>query len=314
MELDLGAVRAYIVIADRQHFGEAADQLGLTQQAISKRIAKLEASLGKTLFHRSRHGSGLTEAGTAFLPHARALVALADQAVATLQGRDRPLRVDVLGTQLAATELVRTFHETHQDVEIDIVTSSGLRSGRSAVVNGTIDVAFARVVGTLDPAIDHRPAYLEPLHILVGPRHHLADRRQIRLIDLTDSIARMPGNEPGSEWKQFYDDLAAAFGLTIDTGGPNFGLDHMLDEIAESPSRYMFSGERLRVPWHPDIRRIPIVEPTPGYPHSMLWHRGNRHPALPRLIRYIAADFESFDPQQHWLPQADMNGGWSRST
>ncbi|MFI6173667.1 LysR family transcriptional regulator [Nocardia sp. NPDC051052] len=314
MELDLGAVRAFVVIADHQHFGAAADQLGLTQQAVSKRIAKLEAALGTTLFHRSRHGSGLTEDGAAFLLSARSLIALADQATASLRGRSRPLRVDVLGTRLAATELVRTFHETHHDVEIDIVTSRGLRSGRSALTDGTIDVAFARMVGALDPVIDHMPAYLEPLHILVGPKHRLAERRQVRLVDLVDSIARMPGNEPGSEWAQYYDDLTTDFGLTIDTGGPNFGLDHMLDEIAESSDRYMFSGERLRVPWHPDICRIPIVEPTPGYPHSMLWHRRNRHPALPRLIEHITADFEPFDPDRHWLPPAEIRAGrWSRS-
>ncbi|MBF6330381.1 LysR family transcriptional regulator [Nocardia transvalensis] len=314
MELDLGAVRAFVVIADHQHFGEAADQLGLTQQAVSKRIAKLEAALGTALFHRSRQGSALTEDGAAFLPHARALIALADQATASLRGSNRPLRVDVLGTRLAATELIRTFHETHPDVEIDIVTSSGLRSGRSALVNGTIDVAFARVVGALDPAIEHMPAYLEPLHILVGRKHPLADQRRVRLADLESSIARMPGNEPGSEWAQFYDDLAQAFGLTIDTEGPNFGLDHMLDEIAASREKYMFSGERLRVPWHPDICRIPLVDPTPGYPHSMLWHRRNRHRALPRLIGYIAADFRPIDPERHWLPPAEIRGGlWARS-
>nr|QHZ99334.1 HTH-type transcriptional regulator [Nocardia arthritidis] len=264
MELDLGAVRAFITIADRLHFSEAADQLGLTQQAISKRISKLETALGTTLFRRSRQGNTLTEDGLAFLPQARALIALADQATASLRGRNRPLRVDVLGTRLTATELVRTFHEIHQDVEIDVVTSSGLRSGRSALIDGTIDVAFARVVGALDPAIEHMPAYLEPLHILVGRKHPLADQRRIQLADLGNSIARMPGNEPGSEWAQFYDDLAQAFGLTIDADGPNFGLDHTLDEIAGSPDVYMFSGERLRVPWHPDICQILIVDPTPA--------------------------------------------------
>ncbi|CAM4106827.1 LysR family transcriptional regulator [Nocardia ninae] len=314
MELDLGAVRAFLVLADCQHFGAAADHLGLTQQAVSKRIAKLEAALGTALFHRTRQGSDVTEAGAAFLVHARALIALADQAVASIQGNDRPLRVDVLGTRLAPTELIRTFHETHRGVEIDIVTSSGLRSGRSALVNGTIDVAFARVVGALDPAIDHMPAYLEPLHILVGHKHHLADRRRVALADLAGSIARMPGNEPGSEWAQFYDDLAEDFGLTIDTTGPDFGLDHLLDEIAESADGYLFSGELLRVPWHPDIRRIPLAEPTPCYPHSMLWLRSNRHPVLPRLRSHIAADFAPFAPERHWLPQTEIRSdSWGRS-
>ncbi|GAB4585377.1 LysR family transcriptional regulator [Nocardia sp. IFM 10818] len=309
MELDLGAVRAFISVADHLHFGAAADHLGVTQQAVSKRIAKLEVGLDTTLLHRSRFGTRLTDEGAAFLPHARALVALADQAVESIRGGTRPLRVDVLGTRLAATDLIRTFHEAYAGVEIDVVTSSGLRSGRSALVEGSIDVAFARVVGPLDAAIEHTPAYLEPLHVLVGRRHRLADRREVRLTDLSDLIARMPSNEPGSEWAQFYDDLADEFGLTIDTSGPDFGLDHLLDEISRSTESFVFSGERLRVPWHPEIVQVPIVDPTPTYPHSMLWHRRNRHPALPRLIAHVTTAFQPFDPERHWLPAADIDAG-----
>ena len=47
----------------------------------------------------------------------------------------------------------------------------------------------------------------------------------------------MPAAVPGTEWAAFYDELAAAFGLTIDTGGPNFGTDDLLEAIAGSPDR-----------------------------------------------------------------------------
>lgn len=307
MELDLGAVRAFIVVADTQYFGEAADQLGITQQAISKRIARLEASLGTTLLHRTQTGAKLSEGGAAFLLHARPLLALADQAVESIRVRNRPLRVDVIGTRLPATELVRTFHDSHADVEIDIVTSHGLRSGRTALTNGSIDVAFARVVGALDPSIEHIPAYLGPLHVLVGRAHPLTDRRRVRLTDLRDSVAWMPSNEPGSEWADFYDCIAREFGLTIDTSGPNFGLDHMLDYIAASADRFTFSGELLRVPWHPGIVQLPIVDPTPVYLHSMLWQRDNRHPVLPRLIDHVTSRLRPFDPERQWLPPADVH-------
>lgn len=305
MELDLGATRAFVAVADELHFGAAADRLGLTQQAISKRIAKLEAGLGTTLLRRSRAATGLTEDGAAFLPHARALVALADQAVTSLRGPARPLRVDVLDTRVAPTELIRSFHEAHQDVEIDIVTSRGLRSGRAAVASGTVDAAFARVVGRLAPPVEHRPAYLEPHEVLIGRRHRLAGRRRVRLADLADSVAWMPGNEPGSEWADLYTALQQDFPLTIDTSGPDFGLDHMLDELAASRDRFTFGGERMRIPWHPGIVRLPVVSPTPLYPWSVLWRRGNRHPALPLLLDHLAANYVPYDPASQWLPPSD---------
>ena len=44
----------------------------------------------------------------------------------------------------------------------------------------------------------------------------------------------MPGNVPGAEWSAYYDALAAEFGFTVDTAGPNFGVEDLLDTIAES--------------------------------------------------------------------------------
>ncbi|AXB47969.1 LysR family transcriptional regulator [Amycolatopsis albispora] len=305
MELDLGAVRAFVAVADDRHFGDAADRLGLTQQATSKRIAKLEASLGTTLFHRARTGTELTEDGAAFLPDARALIALADQAVRSVRAPRRPLRVDVLGTRLSPTELIRSFHEAHPEVEIDIVTSRGLRSGQPALLSGAIDVAFARVTGELDPAIAYQPAYLEPHHLLAGRKHPLAGRRRVRMADLAGTVVSMPGNEPGSEWADYYHHLRHEFGFGVETAGPDFGLDHMLDEIARSADRCTFGGERMRVPWHAGIVQLPVVDPTPLYPWSMLWHRRNRHPALPVLIEHIAERVRPFDPATQWLPPGE---------
>ncbi|MBB4908361.1 LysR family transcriptional regulator [Actinophytocola algeriensis] len=309
MDLDLGTVRAFVAVADDRHFGAAADRLGLSQQAVSKRIAKLESGLGVTLLHRDRTGTALTDDGVAFLPHARALIAMAEAAVASLGGRDRPLRVDVLGTRLAPTELIRRFHDAHRDVEIDIVTSRGLRTGLSALANGTVDAAFARVTGVLDPRFAHIPAYAEPHRFLASRKHRLAGRRRVRLADLAGSVAWMPGNEPGSEWTDLYTEMRREFGLRISVDGPDFGLDHLIDALAAAPDRYMFTGEAMRVPWHPGVVQIPVVDPTPVYPWSMVWLRRNRHPALPRLIDHVTAGYEPFDPARQWLPVTDIRDG-----
>ena len=96
MELDLGAVRTFLAVVDDGHFTDAADRLGMTQQAVSKRIARLESDLGAPLLNRSRAGARLTEDGAAFLPHARALISLADRAAGMLRARRRALRIDAL--------------------------------------------------------------------------------------------------------------------------------------------------------------------------------------------------------------------------
>src|SRR6266540_7312315 len=80
MELDLTQVRAFVVTAEQLHFGRAAARLFLTQQALSKRIQRLEHTLGEPLFVRATRGVALSDAGHRFLPHARALLAAADAA------------------------------------------------------------------------------------------------------------------------------------------------------------------------------------------------------------------------------------------
>jgi DNA-binding transcriptional LysR family regulator len=304
VELDLGAVRAFVAVAGCRRFGEAADELGLSQQAVSKRIAKLESDLGTTLLRRTPAGAEATDDGAAFLLAARALLATADQAIETVRSRRRALRVDVISTRLATTELVRSFHES-ANADVEIISSKGRPSPVEAVLRGAVDSAFVRVLGPLDPALAHTPVYLDPLHVLVGNRHPLAGRKQVDVADLTGAVAWMPGNTPGTEWTAWFDDLALEFGLRIETHSPNFGIEHLLDEVAATPGALTFAGEGVRVPWHPEIARIPAAPPVPVYPHSLLWRRDNRHPQLVALVAHLRAGYRPPSRARCWLPPAE---------
>jgi DNA-binding transcriptional LysR family regulator len=114
----------------------------------------------------------------------------------------------------------------------------------------------------------------------------------------------MPGIVPGTEWAAYYDDLVAAFGLTIEATGPNFGSDALLDTIADTPALATFMGEHMRLVWPAGhgLRRIPVTDPTPVYPHSLLWHRGNPHPALTALRTHLATTTPGKDAVGTWTP------------
>ena len=95
MDLDLAQVRAFVAVVDHGHFGRAAQTLALSQQALSKRVARLERGLGP-LLERRRGGVALTPAGARLLPAARRLLEVADHAVADVRNAPpAPLRVDV---------------------------------------------------------------------------------------------------------------------------------------------------------------------------------------------------------------------------
>ncbi|ANZ43135.1 LysR family transcriptional regulator [Lentzea guizhouensis] len=300
MELDLGAVRTFLAVVDDGHFTEAADRLGMTQQAVSKRIARLEADLDVVLLHRSRTGAVPTEDGTAFLPHARALISLADQATAMLRARRRPLRIDVLARVAAPIDVVRAFYEA-TDVDVDIVVSRG--SNATALAGGSVDVAFGRVTGPLPPGIERIPACLEPIPILVSRRHRLARRKSVSTHELAGLTAWMPGNTGDSEWAEYYRHLSAEFGVRIDSSGPVFGGEHVMDTIGASPELITF-GTTRQFPVHPDVVQVAVTGPTPVYPWSLLWHEANRHPSLPLLIGHVQGRYRPWAEGQ-WLPVPD---------
>ncbi|MFJ5778855.1 LysR family transcriptional regulator [Streptomyces sp. NPDC093094] len=292
--MDLNAVRTFVAAADAGRFQEAAIELAVTQQAVSKRIAALERSLGARLFNRTPRGAELTIDGQAFLPHAQKLLRAADRAAASVGAGRRPLRVDVINLRGAASGLMRGFHRTHPATELDLVTLSGIDTAVAAVRSGTIDASFRAVAAPGRPLPEDIASVRvidEPLQLLTGPAHALASARSVPLARLAGHRIWMPGIVPGTEWAAYYDDLVGEFGLTIEATGPNFGSDALLDTVADTPALATFMGEHTRLVWPAGhgLRRIPLTGPTPVYPHSLLWHRDNPHPALAALRAHLAA-------------------------
>ncbi|MEV5754188.1 LysR family transcriptional regulator [Actinoallomurus sp. NPDC052308] len=309
--MNIEAVRAFVLIAEHGRFQDAAAELRVTQQAVSKRIAALERFLGVPLFTRGGHGAELTVDGRAFLPHAKAVLLAVRGAVESVQPDRRALRVDVLRRRLVSADLVLDFHRRHPEVEIDLVDLGGAQAAFDALLDGSIDAAFCcvRDASALPAVISHRRVHDEPLELLVGPRHPLATAREIRLVDLAAYRVWVPGIVVGTEWGDYYEAMAEDFRIGIDATGPDFGMEHLLDTITDSATLTTFIGPRMRIAWpqRHELRRIPIRRPTPIYPWSLAWHSVNRHPALGTLRDHLPETAAPTSGPDAWLPK------WART-
>ncbi|MEU4087734.1 LysR family transcriptional regulator [Streptomyces aureus] len=305
--MDLDTVRTFVAVADAGQFQEAAAELAVTQQAVSKRVAALERTLGVRLFTRTPRGAELTIDGQAFLPHARELLRVSERAVASVRTGRRPLRVDIIASRGAASGLMRGFHRTYPEVDLDVVMLFDIETAVSAIRSGAIDASF-RAVAVPDRPLPEDISSVrvldEPLQLLTGPAHALAGSKSVTVAELVGHRIWMPGIVPGTEWAAYYDDLVAEFGLTIEATGPNFGSDALLDTVADTPALATFMGEQTRLVWPAGhgLRLIPVVDPTPVYPHSLLWHRDNPHPALATLRTHLAATTAGHDAAGTWTP------------
>jgi DNA-binding transcriptional LysR family regulator len=72
--LDTELLKTFLEVCNTRHFGKAAENLYVTQAAVSSRIKQLESRLGLELFSRLRNNIKLTPAGERLIPHAEAVL------------------------------------------------------------------------------------------------------------------------------------------------------------------------------------------------------------------------------------------------
>lgn len=309
MDLDLALVRAFTVTAATLHFGRAAEELSTSQQALSKRIARLEELLAVRLFVREG-GTRLTEAGERFLPAAHEVLTAGERAIATVSGTGPAVRIDTWGHLYAPLRTVAQAAEALGAVRLEPGPGRDWPSVAQALLRGDTDLGFGRVhplPGGRDAGLTQRLVRLEPVDAVVGPSHPLAGADTLRPADLRDSTLLCPAELTRLDFLRRFAD---AFGITRRQDGPNLGLDHLVQCLRDDAACFTLFPADAPLPDHAGLRAIPIVEPAPLYAWSLTWRESARHPLLDTLLRGFTETGRSrrwldYTPQRDWLPDTD---------
>src|SRR6478736_4963159 len=122
MDLDLRKLRYFVAVADRLHFGRAADALHIAQPALSRQIRALEKDLGTSLFTRDSHGVTLTDAGRQLLDDAGPLLASAHavRRRVSVAGRGGQRLAVGFRAGIPVIPAARVFEAQHPDVVVDV--------------------------------------------------------------------------------------------------------------------------------------------------------------------------------------------------
>src|ERR1700736_3490848 len=110
--LDISTVQAFLLVAELQSFTRAAEALGTTQAAVSMKLQRLEAVVGKRLVERSPRAVRLTADGSAFSDHARALMDAHDRALSGERSARQQLSLGI-SDHVAGAELVPLLEKLH---------------------------------------------------------------------------------------------------------------------------------------------------------------------------------------------------------
>lgn len=141
--LDVSAVKAFVLTAELQSFTRAADMLGTTQSAISLKLGRLEAQLGRRLLERTPRSVRLSTEGLAFLDAARELVATHDRAAKSFETQPRRLVVGIshliVGSELPALLRQMRHHDPGLQLEMRV---AGTREIMQAYEQGEVEAAL----------------------------------------------------------------------------------------------------------------------------------------------------------------------------
>ncbi len=123
----LNALRAFEAAGRHLSFTRAAEELSVTQAAISHQVRKLEERLGTRLFERHGRGLELTDTGGMYLPFLRQAFDMVADGTNLIIAQDTqgPLSVTMLPTFAVRWFIprLREFHRLHPDVEVRMVTT-----------------------------------------------------------------------------------------------------------------------------------------------------------------------------------------------
>src|SRR6266487_516042 len=190
-------LRAFAAVAREGSFSRAADALYVSQPAVSKHIASLEAELGTKLVVRGRPTATLTPAGQVLADYVlRAEALLANARRALESGADAHVGTLALaasgipGTYLLP-ELLSRFHERHSGLEVDFRVAT---SGGALELVRAHEVELAVVGGlTLPPELESEPL-VEDEVVLVGPPELGGRRLRPRDLEGLTWISREEGS------------------------------------------------------------------------------------------------------------------------
>jgi DNA-binding transcriptional LysR family regulator len=202
MPIQTEDLAALLAVVREGSFGRAASALGVSQPAVSERMARLEREVGSTLFARGARGTTLTPAGEQLLPYAHRATGLLREAVEAVRAFD------------AAPRLRVAVHVTfaHRAVPLVLSALAGLRRSikvRDAHSDEIISMLLDGVadVGFVVPITRPRPLRFlslpaDPVVCVCAPTHPLAGRR-VTLPDLALGEHRLAFNRWGSGASDF---------------------------------------------------------------------------------------------------------------
>lgn len=294
--IEVSHLRCFIAVAEELHFGRAAQRMNMTQPPLSRQVQLLERVMGCKMFIRTSRSVTLTEAGKSFLPDAKRVLRLLENAQHNAReislGRSGVLRCGFT----AATAyrylptLINVMKTAIPEARLELKEMVSYRQ-ISALETGEIEV------GLLRPPIDQRKflsrvVSRDKLLLAIPPGHFLGSKPHARWRDI-DGIDFIMYD---SVEAKYFHDILASF-LTSKDVKPN--IVQRLTQIHSILSLVRAGVGVAVVPSSARLLDIADVEyrefSDQASPHAELrivWRENSRNPLIPAVVEIAAGLLE----------------------
>jgi DNA-binding transcriptional LysR family regulator len=300
--VELRQLRYFVAVAEELNFGRAAERLLIAGPSLSQQIKALERDLGVRLFDRDRRSVSITPAGSALLPHVRALLERADD-------------VGRRAKQLAGSEAVRLGYANWLPADLVARASAVARLYVDAWIAPSHTQAARVAEGGLDLAVCWvQAADLERC----GLRARLVGADVLYAVSTGDDTSAVRAEDTAvlvdddtttwQSWNVYAERFAADTGarkIRISDGG--ITGSGFFDHVRRCRGPVVNSPKGQTTPLPPDLVKRPVIAPEAYWTWSLVWRADEVRDSVLAVVDALAegvGDLGIHGPDV-WLPDGD---------
>ena len=276
MGFSLRQIRCFVTIAELGQVSRAAEQLNVTQSAVTIALRELEHELGYPLFRRAAHGMQLTEDGRQFLAHAHAIEAAVSDALSMP-------RLDDVGGELllAATptlvgyflpEHIHRLSVLHPRLRVGM-RELDRRSIEAGLLEGQFDIAMLVTSNVDNPLLATLTLVDSPRRLWLAAGHRLAGQPRVSLAEVArEPLMQLTTDEAAQAAERYW----ARYGHTPDIRLRSSSIEAIRSMVGNGQGVAIASDLQYR-PWSLEGKRIETVvleEPIPPLSVGLAWRAG----------------------------------------
>ena len=287
--MDTTSLKYFLAVAEHRNFTKAAEHLYITQSALSRNIAELEAELGTKLFLRTTRSVSLSPTGEILRKSARDLILRLDQIQTDIKKTDAGLSGELVVGYIVTPffdvllPAVLRFQEKYPEIKVRYISnnegplmSAYSRDELDLVIFGSFDVAALKDV-------EVKNLFADSIGLVVRPDHPLASAEIIDYKMLADKQFVLLSEDESPNFNRLLEKVCTARGFSLSKVTRVESIDAVSIEIKADNAIGIMTRSCHRH-YAQDLIFLEFEGDDTKFFLSIAWHKYGCNPIVPLLL------------------------------